>query len=41
MKTAVPEALLTAVRRQAEKAGMPYQRYIRIALEHAVSGSKP
>jgi predicted DNA binding CopG/RHH family protein len=37
----LPEALLTAVRRQAEKAGMPYQRYIRIALEHAVSGSKP
>jgi predicted DNA binding CopG/RHH family protein len=36
----LPESLLNAVRRQAEKAGMPYQRYIRIALEHAVGGGK-
>jgi len=37
----LPESLLNAVRRQAEKAGMPYQRYIRIALEQAVGGGKP
>ena len=37
----LPESLLNAVRRQAEKAGMPYQRYIRIALEQAVgSGTR-
>jgi predicted DNA binding CopG/RHH family protein len=36
----LPESLLSAVRRQAEKAGMPYQRYIRIALEQAVGGGK-
>ena len=36
----LPEALLNAVRGQVEKAGMPYQRYIRIALEQAVGGSK-
>ena len=34
----LPESLLAAVRRQAEKAGMPYQRYIRLALERAVGG---
>ena len=33
-----PEALLTVVRQQAEKAGMPYQRHIRIALERAIEG---
>ena len=37
----LPEALLTAVRRQAEKAGIPYQRYIRVALENAVGSGKP
>jgi predicted DNA binding CopG/RHH family protein len=36
----LPEALLNAVRGQVEKAGMHYQRYIRIALEQAVGGSK-
>jgi predicted DNA binding CopG/RHH family protein len=34
----LPEALLTVVRQQAEKAGMPYQRYIRVALERAIEG---
>jgi predicted DNA binding CopG/RHH family protein len=29
----LPESLLNTVGQQAEKAGMPYQRYIRIALE--------
>ena len=37
----LPEALLDAVRHQAEKAGMPYQRYIRLALEQAIGGAKP
>ena len=37
----LPEQLLSAVRRQAEKAGMPYQRYIRMALEQAIGGTKP
>jgi predicted DNA binding CopG/RHH family protein len=37
----LPEQLLNAVRRQAEKAGMPYQRYIRMALEKAVGGTGP
>jgi predicted DNA binding CopG/RHH family protein len=36
----LPESLLNAVRQHAEKAGMPYQRFIRIALERAVSGGK-
>jgi predicted DNA binding CopG/RHH family protein len=34
----LPEQLLNAVRSQAEKAGLPYQRYIRMALEQAVGG---
>ncbi len=37
----VAESLLNAVRRQAAKAGMPYQRHIRLALEQAVAGGKP
>jgi predicted DNA binding CopG/RHH family protein len=32
----LPESLLEAVRRKAQKAGMPYQRFIRLAVERAV-----
>ena len=32
----LPETLLAAVRRSARKRGIPYQRFIREALEHAV-----
>jgi len=32
----LPEELLTAVRKTAEKQGIPYQRFIRMALEQAV-----
>ena len=32
----LPETLLDAVRRSARKRGIPYQRFIREALEHAV-----
>jgi predicted DNA binding CopG/RHH family protein len=32
----LPEMLLDAVRSRAERAGMPYQRFIRMALEKAV-----
>lgn len=34
----LPSSLLKAVREKAEAAGMPYQRYIRAALERAVGG---
>lgn len=34
----LPEDLLDAVRSKAERAGMPYQRFIRLALERAVNG---
>jgi len=33
----LPGELLTAVKVAADKAGMPYQRFIRLALEAAVS----
>jgi predicted DNA binding CopG/RHH family protein len=36
----LPAALLKAVREKAEAAGMPYQRFIRAALERAVRGKK-
>ena len=36
----LPAELLTAVRRRAEVEGMPYQRYIRAALEGAVTWKK-
>jgi len=36
----LPQELLEAVRSQAQRAGMPYQRFIRIALERAVEHSK-
>jgi predicted DNA binding CopG/RHH family protein len=36
----LPEQLLEAVRRRARDAGIPYQRFIRMALERAVQGPK-
>ena len=36
----LPAELLQAVRRKAEAEGMPYQRFIRAALERAVAGKK-
>ena len=33
----LPETLLRAVKERAEARGIPYQRFIREALEHAVS----
>ena len=35
----LPKPLLDAVRERAEREGIPYQRYIRRALETAVAGS--
>ena len=32
----LPEPLLEAVRLEAERAGIPYQRFIRLALERAI-----
>ncbi len=32
----LPEQLLRAVQRQAKRAGIPYQRFIRMALERAL-----
>ena len=32
----LPEQLLSAVRKEAKVAGVPYQRFIRMALEQAV-----
>ncbi|MGP9813899.1 BrnA antitoxin family protein [Rhodopseudomonas sp. NSM] len=36
----LPEQLLSAVRKEAKTAGVPYQRFIRMALERAVQRSK-
>ena len=36
----LPEALLEAVRERAERAGMPYQRFIRLAVERAILEGK-
>lgn len=36
----LPEALLDAVRQRAERAGMPYQRFIRMAVERALHETK-
>lgn len=36
----LPEKLLEAVRDRARRAGMPYQRFIRMALERALQGPK-
>ena len=34
----LPSSLLSAVKAKAKEAGMPYQRFIRAALEKAVTG---
>jgi len=36
----LPKPLLDAVKARAKREGMPYQRYIRRALEHAVLSRK-
>ena len=36
----LPAQLLTAVRSEAKRKGIPYQRFIRLALEHAIHSSK-
>ncbi|MDR3461028.1 MAG: BrnA antitoxin family protein [Beijerinckiaceae bacterium] len=36
----LPESLLDAVRAQANKQGIPYQRFIRLALEQALQHTK-
>jgi predicted DNA binding CopG/RHH family protein len=36
----LPESLLEAVRQRAERAGMPYQRFIRMAVERALHDLK-
>ena len=36
----LPEALLEAVRTRADRAGVPYQRFIRMAVERALADSK-
>lgn len=36
----MPEALLEAVKAHADRAGIPYQRFIRQALERAIGGGK-
>ncbi len=37
----LPKPLLDAIRASAKKAGIPYQRFIRQALERAVASSQP
>ena len=37
----LPEQLLTEVRTSAERAGMPYQRFMRLAIERALHDPKP
>ncbi len=37
----LPEDLLAAVRAQAQKEGIPYQRFIRMVLERALHHAKP
>ena len=36
----LPEDLLAAVRGKANSAGIPYQRFIRMAIEKAVGGAR-
>jgi predicted DNA binding CopG/RHH family protein len=36
----LPEQLLEAVRNQAKRVGVPYQRFIRMALERALHDAK-
>ena len=37
----LPEQLLDEVRSQAQRVGMPYQRFMRLAIEQALQVSKP
>ncbi|MBB4267180.1 CopG family antitoxin [Roseospira visakhapatnamensis] len=37
----LPEPLLDAVKARASARGMPYQRFIREAIERALSGDRP
>jgi len=37
----MPEKLLDAVRAQAKRAGMPYQRFIRLLIEQGLQGPSP
>lgn len=37
----LPEQLLDAVRERAERVGIPYQRFIRMALERALLDKTP
>ena len=37
----LPEQMLEAVRERAKSAGMPYQRFIRMAIEKALLASPP
>ena len=37
----LPESLLKAVRGKAESAGIPYQRFIRLAIKQALGNAKP
>lgn len=37
----MPEALLTQIRDKAEREGMPYQRFMRLAIEQAIHAPKP
>jgi predicted DNA binding CopG/RHH family protein len=36
----LPQGLLKAVQTHAKRQGIPYQRYIRLALERAVAGKR-
>lgn len=36
----LPEQLLEELRTQADRAGMPYQRFIRVAIERALQAPK-
>ena len=37
----LPEPLLEAVRKRANQAGIPYQRFMRLAIEKALAEPKP
>ncbi len=37
----LPEQLLSEVRSRAQEAGMPYQRFMRMAIEQALHDPKP
>jgi predicted DNA binding CopG/RHH family protein len=40
LSVSLPETLFVAVRKKAKRAGVPYQRFIRHALERAVTMPK-